>query len=100
MVKVAKKWLKISLKWSKLDINVRGRKDILFLNYVHVAYECPPAEKGTQQDLEDFSTGTLCPISEDVIAIHNRTHVKFVFLRTRKSRLLVPTENAGEVACF
>lgn len=44
---------------------------------------------------EDFSTGTLCPVSEDVIAIHNRTHVKFVFLRTRKSRLLVPAENQG-----
>lgn len=55
---------------------VSSRKDAVFVN-------------------EDFSTGTLCPVSEDVIAIHNRTHVKFVFLRTRKSRLLVPAENQG-----
>ncbi len=52
-----------------------------------------PSEKAKVD--EDFSTGTLCPVSEDVIAIHNRTHIKFVFLRTRKSRLLVPANNQG-----
>ena len=39
--------------------------------------------------------GTLCPVAEDVVAIHNRTHIKFVFLRTGKSRLLVPSEHRG-----
>ena len=48
-----------------------------------------------KKEVEDISTGTLCPVTDDVIAIHNRTHVKFVFLRTRKSRLLVPAENQG-----
>lgn len=45
--------------------------------------------------VEDISTGAICPVSEDVIAIHNRTHIKFVFLRTGKSRLLVPNSNQG-----
>ena len=44
---------------------------------------------------DDISTGAICPVSEDVIAIHNRTHIKFVFLRSGKSRLLVPKENQG-----
>ena len=43
----------------------------------------------------DLTTGTLCPVSEDAVAIHNRTHIKFVFLRTGKSRLLVPGEHRG-----
>ncbi len=34
-------------------------------------------------------------MAEDVVAIHNRTHIKFVFLRTGKSRLFVPAENKG-----
>ena len=34
-------------------------------------------------------------MSEDIIAVHNRTHIKFVFLRSGKSRLLVPKENQG-----
>ena len=37
----------------------------------------------------------MCPVAEDVVAIHNRTHIKFVFLRTGKSRLLVPSEHRG-----
>ena len=44
---------------------------------------------------DDISTGAICPVSEDVIAVHNRTHIKFVFLRSGKSRLLVPKENQG-----
>ena len=44
---------------------------------------------------DEVTIGTLCPVAEDVVAIHNRTHIKFVFLRTGKSRLLVPTEHRG-----
>ena len=29
--------------------------------------------------VEDISTGSLCPVSDDVIAIHNRTHVKVIY---------------------
>ena len=46
-------------------------------------------------DLDDISTGAICPVSEDVVAVHNRTHIKFVFLRSGKSRLLVPKEPQG-----
>ena len=31
--------------------------------------------------VEDISTGSLCPVSDDVIAIHNRTHVKVIYYR-------------------
>jgi hypothetical protein len=44
---------------------------------------------------EELSTGVICPVSEDVIAIHNRTQIKFVFIRTGKSRLFVPADNKG-----
>ena len=44
---------------------------------------------------DEVTVGTLCPVAEDVVAIHNRTHIKFVFLRTGKSRLLVPSEHRG-----
>ena len=42
-----------------------------------------------------LSTGHLCAVADDVIAIHNHTHIKFVFLRTGKSRILVPPGNRG-----
>jgi hypothetical protein len=35
-----------------------------------------------------LSTGHLCAVADDVVAIHNHTHIKFVFLRTGKSRFI------------
>ncbi len=42
-----------------------------------------------------LSTGHLCAVADDVVAVHNHTHIKFVFLRTGKSRLLIPPGNRG-----
>ena len=46
-------------------------------------------------DYNRMTTGHLCPVAEEVVAVHNRTHVKFVFLRTGRSRLYVPPEDVS-----
>ena len=41
-------------------------------------------------DYNFMTTGHLCPAADDVVAVHNRTQIKFVFLRTARSRLYAP----------
>ena len=41
-------------------------------------------------DYNFMTTGHLCPAADDVVAVHNRTQIKFVFLRTGRSRLYAP----------
>ena len=44
-------------------------------------------------DYDYMTTGHLCPVADEVVAVHNRTQIKFVFLRTGRSRLFVPPSN-------
>ena len=44
----------------------------------------------TSFDYNYMTTGHLCPAADDVVAVHNRTQIKFVFLRTGRSRLYAP----------
>ena len=41
-------------------------------------------------DFNFMTTGHLCPAADDVVAVHNRTQIKFMFLRTGSSRLYSP----------
>ena len=42
----------------------------------------PRASSRGRLGYDTVTAGQLCPVASDVVAVHNRTHIKFVFLKT------------------
>ena len=42
----------------------------------------PRASSRGRLGYDTVTAGQLCPVAPDVVAVHNRTHIKFVFLKT------------------